>query len=300
MKLELIKVVYTLGILSISQPIFAETTEHLKEMVGEPGRGEIIFHVSGCGSCHSDPDQDDDVKGRPVLSGGYRFETEFGVFIAPNITPHPVAGIGSWSIDNFYVALHDGVSPSDEHYYPVFPYTSYRRMLATDIVDLKAFLDTLPISDKLNQPHELSFPYSIRAGLKVWKLLYLNKRPNVIFEDNNQQLFRGQYLVEGPGHCGECHTPRTRLGGPDYSRWLAGGDNPDGEGSIPNITPHKDGIGAWEEIDIASYLENGFTPEYDAVGGSMAEVVENTAKLTEEDRLAIAVYLKFVSAVASE
>src|SRR5690606_35797779 len=107
---------------------------------------------------------------------------------------------------------------------------------------------------------------------------------------------RGQYLVEGPGHCGECHTPRDILGGLKTDQWLAGGPNPEGEGRVPDITPREGGFGSWSAGDIASYLETGFTPDFDSVGGSMVAVQKNMAALSKEDRDAIAAYLKAIPA----
>src|SRR5690606_4778322 len=106
----------------------------------------------------------------------------------------------------------------------------------------------------------------------------------------------GQYLVEGPGHCGECHTPRNLAGGTDKSRWLAGAKAAEGTGKVPNITPGEQGIGSWSADEIASYLETGFTPEFDSVGGAMVEVQKNMAQLPSADREAIAAYLKAVPA----
>ena len=258
---------------------------------GDANRGELMFHVSGCRSCHESETQNDDSNAPAVLGGGRRFETEFGTFIAPNISPHPETGIGSWTVAEFIDAMQKGLSPDGEHYYPVFPYASYARMAVQDVVDLKAYLDTLPESSRPNNDHELSFPYNIRFGMLFWKVLYLDADPVAEVSDD-PKVQRGQYLVEGPGHCAECHTARDWMGGLDTKQWLAGGPNPDGDGRIPNITPHEDGIAEWSEADIAEYLSSGFTPEYDVVGGSMADVVENTSHLSKQDRLAIAAYLK--------
>ncbi|MGU4174356.1 c-type cytochrome, partial [Pseudomonas aeruginosa] len=136
----------------------------------------------------------------------------------------------------------------------------------------------------------------LRMALGGWKFLYFDPsaRPRVELANANAELLRGQYLVEGPGHCGECHTPRNALGGFVKDKWLAGGPNPEGEGRIPDITPGSQSIGSWAEADIASYLENGFTPEFDSVGGSMVKVQQNMAHLTPEDRDAIAAYLKAI------
>jgi mono/diheme cytochrome c family protein len=143
----------------------------------------------------------------------------------------------------------------------------------------------------------LRFPYNMRFGMRFWKWLYLDGKTFTPDPSKSARVNRGAYLVEGPGHCGECHTPRSWTGAWKRSMWLAGGPNPDGKGNIPNITPHKTGIGSWSEKDIAYALETGFTPEGDVMGGSMTKVQENMAKLTAEDREAIAAYLKSVPPV---
>ena len=270
--------------------------EAMAGIQGDASRGETTFHIGGCVSCHAQLDAEGArAEGEPaILSGGQRFQTPFGTFIAPNITPHVENGIGRWNIAQFANAMLHGISPDGRHYYPAFPYPSYTRMTLQDIVDLKAYMDTLPSHDRENEAHKLAFPFSVRRGLGLWKRLYLDNKPVLSFNNPDSTLLRGQYLVEGPGHCAECHTPRNFLGGFIKSRWLAGAANPDGDGNTPNITPHTSGIAQWDTADIAEYLSSGFTPEYDVVGGAMADVVENTAHLSEEDRVAIARYLQQV------
>lgn len=165
-----------------------------------------------------------------------------------------------------------------------------------DLLDLFAYLKTLPPSDVASQPHEMGFPFNISRGIGLWKMLNLDPSP-VLADVSDPQVERGRYLVEGPGHCGECHTPRDAMGGLRYDAWLSGGPNPDGEGSIPNITP---GGLDWAASDIAYYLESGFTPDFDSAGGSMVSVIRNTSQLPAEDREAIAAYLKAVPPVASD
>jgi mono/diheme cytochrome c family protein len=250
--------------------------------------GERIFHIGGCASCHAAPGAED----KTVMAGGLRLKTEFGTFVAPNISPGP-AGIGAWSEADFLSAMMLGTAPDGRHYYPAFPYASYAKMKPDDVRDLFAFMKTLPVSDRPSDPHEIGFPFSITRGIGAWKLLYLSPDPVLDLLGASEAVLRGQYLVEGPGHCAECHTPRDFAGGLDSARWMAGAPNPDGEGRIPNITPARLD---WSEGDIAYYLESGFTPDYDSVGGSMTAVVANTAKLPPEDRAAIAAYLKAVPA----
>lgn len=254
---------------------------------GNPELGAEIFVAGGCSSCHAEQGSEGDDK--LVLSGGRGFETPFGTFYAPNISPSK-AGIGGWSDAEFVRAMQAGVSPDGEHYYPAFPYVAYANADAQDIVHLKAYIDTLPASDAINQEHELALPFRLRRGLGLWKRLYADKGW-VMEPVEDPQLIRGRMLVEGLGHCGECHTPRDGFGGLKRDAWLTGAPNPSGAGRIPGITPSQL---AWSEEDIAYYLETGFTPDFDTAGGSMAEVVENTALLSAEDRAAMAAYLKAV------
>ncbi|MFC6688223.1 cytochrome c [Jhaorihella thermophila] len=263
------------------------------DLVGDAGRGETVFWAAGCASCHAAPG----AKGaaRLVLAGGYRIESPFGTFVAPNISPSP-QGIGGWSTQDLANALIAGVSPDGRHYYPALPYTTYTRMTLQDVANLKAYLDTLPPSDSPSAAHELGFPFNVRRGLGLWKRLNLS--PDWVLEaGDDPQLRRGRYLVEALGHCAECHTPRDALGGLDVARWMQGAPNPSGKGRIPPLTPDKL---TWSAADIAYYLETGFTPDYDSAGGEMAQVVENLAHLSAEDRLAIAAYLKALPGPAAD
>ena len=268
--------------------------------------GETLFWVGGCASCHATPDSKGDE--RLVLGGGVELMTPFGTFRAPNISSDERAGIGSWSDLEFVNAMVNGVSPDGRHYYPAFPYPYYQRMPVGDLADLKAFLDTLPASSNEAKGHTLGFPFNIRRGLGLWKLLYLDGKPFASVPEESPVVSRGRYLVQGPGHCGACHTPRDALGGSLGNRFLAGAASPEtasepgGEagGRVPNITPHADGIGNWNEADIAYSLESGFDPEFDSFGGSMVEVQENLAHLSANDRSAIAAYLKSIPALPSD
>jgi mono/diheme cytochrome c family protein len=272
------------------RPVAAERLDAIASLEGDAAAGETLFWAGGCASCHAAPDAEGEAK--LLLSGGVRLASDFGTFIAPNISPDPDTGIGNWTIADFTNAMLAGVSPKGEHYYPAFPYTSYTRMTDQDIADLFAFLNTLPPSDVASLPHQIGFPFNIRRSLGGWKFLYFSDQPRVTLGGPDTEIARGQYLVEGPGHCGECHTPRNLIGGFVSDAWLSGAQNPDGDGVIPNITPGSKSIGDWSKSDIAYYLESGFTPDFDSAGGSMVDVQENMAKLTSGDREAIAAYLK--------
>lgn len=276
------------------RPLSSATLAALPD--GDPQRGEVVFHAGGCTSCHAAPGAKGEDKLK--LAGGLKLATPFGTFVAPNISSDPNDGIGGWSKADFANAMLAGVSPDGAHYYPAFPYTSYARMTPSDVMDLQAYMQQLPAVAGKAPAHELGFPFNIRRGLGLWKLANLDPAPVVTVAPGDAVLERGRYLVEGPGHCGECHTPRDAIGGLDRSRWLAGAAAPTGEGRIPNITGGEGGIGSWSAADIAYYLETGFTPDFDSVGGEMVAVQENMAKLPASDREAIAAYLKAVPALA--
>jgi mono/diheme cytochrome c family protein len=257
----------------------------------DAANGERIFHVGGCASCHAAPDAEGD--DRLALGGGVELTTDFGVFRAPNISPDPETGIGGWSTLDFVNAVTRGISPGGAHYYPAFPYASYVRMRLEDAIDLKAFMETLPPVSGTVAGHDLAFPYNIRRGIGLWKRLYLSSAPVIELADANENVRRGQYLVEGPGHCGECHTSRDWMGGMKTSLWLAGAPNPEGRGVIPNITPGDEGL-TWSESEIVDVFKSGFTPDFDTLGGNMADVQEELSHLPGEDLQAIAAYLKAV------
>ena len=263
----------------------------LPQHTADTSNGQRLFHAGGCASCHASPAEEENPG---LLGGGLAMDTAFGVFRVPNISPDPSSGIGGWTALDFINAMKQGVSPDGRHYYPAFPYASYTRMSMEDLLDLKSYLDTLPAVKTQNERHELKFPWNIRWGIGFWKLVNLDDEEVASDLPVTPKVSRGRYLAEGAGHCGECHTRRNWTGGLDKSRWLAGAANPDGEGRIPNITPQAKGLGGWSEEDIAYYLQSGFTPDFDTVGGSMVEVQENLTHLPVEDLEAIAAYLKAI------
>jgi len=270
----------------LTRPGDIRATE-LAGLSGDAARGERVFHAGGCAGCHAAPGAEDEA--RLVLAGGRRFETPFGTFLAPNISPDPEHGIGGWSLADLARAMRLGVSPEGAHYYPAFPYGSYAQVPLQDIADLKVFLDTLPADASPDRPHEIGFPFTIRRALGLWKRLYVREGWVVPEVGLSAAALRGRALAEGLAHCGECHTPRDALGGPQREAWLAGGPNPVGKGRIPDLRPSRLD---WSEADIASYLRTGFTPDYDVVGGEMTEVVRNLGQLPEADTDALAAYLK--------
>ena len=261
----------------------------LQGITGDAERGAALFTQAGCASCHLAPEAEED--GPPMLAGGMAFETQFGTFYAPNISPGQ-EGVGGWSEADLVNAMAAGISPSGAHYYPALPYTSYQNADPQDLADIAAHLMTLPVADTPSRPHDLSFPFNIRRSLGFWKLLYAD-RGWVMEAPDTPELERGRYLVEALFHCGQCHTTRTALGGMEFDAWLQGAQNPNGDGRIPGIAP---GQLDCSDADIAAYLRTGLTPDYDSVGGHMAAVVRNLATLPDEDIAAIVAYLGAIPA----
>lgn len=260
-------------------------------LTGDKVHGEQVFWATGCASCHAADGAK--AEARLVLTGGQRFTSPFGTFLAPNISTDPDHGIGGWSLDDFVYAVQDGVSPAGEHYFPAMPYVAYSKMEPQDVVDLKAYMDTLPPSATPSLPHQVGFPFNIRRSLGGWKVLFASDS-YVLQGDLSAPVQRGRYIAESMAHCGECHTPRNLLGGLKRASWLGGAATPDGKGKVPNITPGKLD---WSEADILAFLTTGFKPDFDVVGGTMAHVVDNMGHLPESDVRAVVAYLKAVPAV---
>jgi mono/diheme cytochrome c family protein len=252
--------------------------------------GKTLFFIGGCSSCHRTYGEKDLLR----LGGGVALKSPFGTFYPPNISSDRNDGIGGWSEVEFVTAMTKGTSPAGEHLYPAFPYTSYQRISSNDLRDLFAYLKTLPAAQGRAPEHQQSFPFNIRRLIGGWKLLFRDGLPYQPDPRKPDDSNRGAYLVNAPGHCAECHSPRNFLGAIKSNLRFSGGLLPDGRDWVPNITQLK--LGKWSENDIADMLATGMTPD-DRVAGPMAEVVRNTAQLTDDDRMAIAVYIKSLSPV---
>ena len=251
-------------------------------------KGEYIFNAAGCAGCHTSAKP----KGAP-LAGGRTLKTPFGVFVTPNISPDRDTGIGGWDEADFVRAMREGRSPDGVYYFPAFPYVSYAGMTDADLVALWAYLRSRPAQSRPNRAHEITFPFNQRWLLFFWRFLYFDGTPYAPDPVKSAAWNRGAYLVRSVGHCGECHTPRSILGGMRLDREFAGAaKGPEGK-RVANITPHNPkGIGAWSQQDIVSFLSDGFLPDGDYVGGAMTEVVENsTSRMTRDDLQAIAIFL---------
>ncbi len=259
-------------------------------------QGLYLVTAGGCISCHTDYQN-----GGAPFAGGAPIATRFGIFYPPNITSDKAHGIGAWSEDDFIRAMREGVGPDGAHFFPSFPYTSYTQIRTEDLRVMKAYMDTIPPVPVDVPKHDIVFPFSWRFLQTGWKLLFFTEgefKPNPAA---TEQVNRGAYLSNALAHCGECHTPRNKLGGLDQDKWLAGsGNGPEGA-IVPNITPDPETGLDWTVQQIADYLKSGATPEFDFAGSLMAEVIEhNTGKLTDYDRLAIAAYLKALKPLKNE
>jgi len=256
-------------------------------------RGGYLAAAAGCDQCHTD------VKGggRPY-AGGRALETPFGTIYAPNITPDQETGIGRWRFADFTRALRWGIAPDSSHYLPVFPFPFYNHLTNDDIIDLKAFLETLPAVSQANRAGNATILFGARARAAV--IIIAERFPGPWTPDPSKDSTwnRGAYLVAAVGRCGDCHTPRDYLGARDPERSLAGTVFGAGGKLAPNITPDPEtGIGKWSKEDIVALLKDGQTPDFDFVGGAMAEIVRNTSRLNDADRQAIAVYLRSLPAI---
>jgi len=251
-------------------------------------RGEYLYHAADCVACHTDIKN----QGKP-LAGGRPMETPFGTYYGPNITFDPQHGIGKWTEAQFVSALRTGIGPDGQVRVADGPFTSFTGMVEEVDEEKGRYLKAQPAVAQPSKPHEVHFPYNIRFSLVGWRLLFFSQGPIKPDPAKGAEWNRGNYLVNAVDHCGECHTPRNWMGAMDQSKAFAGVKNgPDGQ-SAPNITPDPNkGIGKWTIEEIMDLLESGQTPEMDFVGSGMAEVVKGTAKLSAEDRRAMAVYLK--------
>jgi mono/diheme cytochrome c family protein len=259
----------------------------LPAYTAKPDNGRTMFFSGGCASCHMSTGQEDKTR----LGGGLVMKTPFGTLVAPNISPDPKVGIGAWSEANFVTALWKGTSPDGRHYYPAFPYTSYQRMKLEDVRDLFVYLKTLPPVTVAAPGHQMRFPFNIRRLLGGWKFLFLDGEKFTPDPNRPAEWNRGAYLVNGPSHCAECHSPRNILGAIIEAQRFAGGrDLESDDGFVPNIT--QAGIGSYTEADIVRVLTSGDTPTGDSVGGAMGKVVGNTSQLSDSDRAAMALYVK--------
>jgi mono/diheme cytochrome c family protein len=256
-------------------------------------RGRYVFGAAGGCGCHT-------VKGQPANAGGRKYEGPFGTVYATNITPDQQTGIGKWTDEQIITAIRLGRRPNGERLVPVHPYPVFNGMAEEDLKALVAFLRSVPAVNRTNQPKKITVPLFESVFLPAWLAAFAARETPPPAAPSSGPA-RGEYLVRAIGHCGECHTPRTVTMAPDTSRFLAGTPNGPEKAVVPNITPDPQTGLKWSEEEIADYLGSGNKPDGDVADGLMAEVIQGTLAgykdLTQEDRRAIAKYLKSVPAV---
>ena len=251
-------------------------------------QGEYLTRAGDCIACHSAPG------GKPY-AGGLAMATPFGTITTPNITPDKATGIGDWSDDQFYRALHEGIGHRGEYLYPVFPFPWFTKVKREDVLAIKAYLFSLPAENAPRKPFKFMFPFNIRETLLTWRAAFFKPATFVPDPNKSEEVNRGAYLVEGLGHCGECHNHNNLLGASDWSGKLKGGQI-DGW-YAPNITSDgKQGVGQWSTEQIVTFLHDGIAPDSGVVVGPMKQTVEESLRyMSDADLRAIAAYLKSFS-----
>lgn len=268
-------------------------------------QGQYMIQAAGCLNCHTSN------RAEP-LGGGIKLKTPFGTFFAPNISSDKIHGIGSWSDQDFLMAVKHGVSPQGRYYYPAFPFSAYTKLTDEDVLAIKAYILTLAPQKTPSLPHQLKFPFNQRKLMFFWrklnfkqKFLTANEKRTFKYHgdfrpklDRNLTWNRGAYLVEGAFHCTECHTPRNQLGGLKTSQWMAGAAYGQDE-YAGNITPDlTTGLGSWTKEDWELFLTRGELPDGGEVSGEMYRIIKNgTAKLTASDRASVIEYLQSFKSV---
>jgi mono/diheme cytochrome c family protein len=252
-------------------------------------RGEYLARAGDCISCHT-------AKGGAPYAGGLRMDTPFGYLLAPNITPDPATGIGSWSADDFYRALHDGLNKRGQDMYPVMPYDFYTKVTREDSDAIFAYLKSLPPVHNAVDINHLRFPFDLRWTMVAWRELYFDEGTYKPDPTKSAAWNRGAYLVEGLGHCSACHSPRNALGAIEKDKAFTGATI-DGWFALNLTEKMNTGLGSWSVDQIATYLKSGANKGKSTAFGPMAEVVHNSLQyMTDADLKAMAEYLKALPA----
>lgn len=275
-------------VVTIPRPL---TAADLPAHTPDPANGQIIYNTSGCNSCHL-PGPDLAAVDKALPAGGTPLKTPIGVLYPPNLTPDPDTGLGNWSDLDFVNAMQKGIGKNGSHLIPAFPYTSYAHMTVTDVLDVRAYLATLKPVKNAAKSHEVFALPIVRRGLGAWKYIGFDETKTVADPLQSEAWNRGNYLVNGPGHCNECHTPRTIFMSSDTSRFLAGGPHPEGVGKVPSLRGLVERNRYKDVADLTLAFQNGEMLGYDKMSsGGMGKVQGNLAKLPATDVAAIAEYI---------
>ncbi|WP_162918516.1 c-type cytochrome [Taklimakanibacter deserti] len=265
--------------------------EAIPQHQANAANGELVYTIGGCINCHK-PDPANASADAALPSGGAPLKTPIGVLYPPNLTPDPATGLGKWSELDFINAVQRGISHSGSNDIPAFPYTSYAAMRTEDVLDLHAYLMTLKPVAAENKPDDIPFPFILRRGVGLWKWIGFSDAKWQPDPKQTASWNRGAYLVNGPGHCGECHTPRTIFMVRDDARAFAGGPHPEGDGRVPSLRGLIERKRYKDAKDLVSAMQFGETLGYDELSsGGMGAVQTNLSKLPEADLQAIAEYL---------
>jgi mono/diheme cytochrome c family protein len=275
-------------LLSAPRPLPASA---IPAYTGNVANGELLYTAGGCRNCHK-PNAEQAGLDPNLPSGGFPLKTPIGVLYPPNLTPDAQTGIGNWSDLDFVNAVQRGISKSGQHLIPAFPYTSYASMPVGDVLDIKAYLMSLPPVASPRREADIPIAFLLRRGLGVWKFLGLDTTPWQPDASQTATWNRGSYLVNGPGHCGECHTPRNLIMARDNSRFLMGGAHPEGKGKVPSLHGLVETKRYKDQKDLVLAFQNGEVLGYENMSsGGMGQVQANMAKLPQADVEAIAEYL---------
>lgn len=275
-------------LLSAPRPLaVADIPAHTADLAN----GERLYNAAGCRSCHLPSADLKDVD--PALpAGGKPLKTPVGTFYPPNLTPDAETGLGNWTDLEFVNAVQRGISPGGQHYIPAFPYTSYAAMRTEDVLDIRAYLATLPAVKSQPRAAEVPLAVVVRRGIGLWKWIGLDTAKWQPDPAQTETWNRGSYLVNGPGHCAECHTPRNIAMARKDGQAFAGGPHPEGDGRVPSLLGLVERGRYKDAKDIASALQFGEMLGYDKISsGGMGQVQQNISKLPEADILAIGEYL---------
>jgi mono/diheme cytochrome c family protein len=271
-------------LLALAAPSFAATSTDEQEF-SQIERGRYLARAADCTACHTVPGA------AQPFAGGRAIETPFGNITAPNITPDLETGIGSWTDGEFDNAVRNGIRPDGSRLYPAMPYTSYTKMSRGDVMAIRAYLNTVaPVRNHVIA-NTLPFPFNIRLVMRVWNALYFNPGEFKPDASKSADWNRGAYLVEGPGHCVVCHTPKSPLGGDKSGQYLRGANLQ--SWFAPDITNDDvSGLGRWSVEDITTYLRSGHNKTTAATGPMAEEIDHSSSQMTDSDLTAIATYLK--------
>ena len=275
-----------LGIFWVVTIPFEVTSPSFPDHVANLENGKLLFNAGGCISCHAS------LVAADIPAGGKPLKTPVGTLYPPNLTPDIETGLGNWMLPWFVAAMQQGLHRDGSNLIPAFPYGSYRSMTFEDVADLFAYLQSLPAIKNQVPAHDVVGLPLVRRGLMFWKMIALSQpiwKPDTA---QSESWNRGAYLVNGPGHCQECHTPRNLFMAMDASRAFMGGPHPEGKGKVASLHGLVERARYKDAADLVSAFQNGETLGYEHMSaGGMGEVQRNLSKLPEADLKAIAEYL---------